>query len=351
MPLDPSLFFRGAELQMANDQMNRQTMDKFFTTLAQSRQNQMPDIEKEAMAGLYTIEAGGVPTPKQQASLKVWQKLRQSEQMFDPATQSVIPKYNMSVFGVVPGELPTQQGYEAAFNPESLSPAMTMQTGQNLPVVNDLGGELMIPVGDNYPEVSQLTQGQRDAARGIPMPSNPKQAQTAYEANVDIAKKAAEADIGASGKKAEAYAAEKGTEAAKSEERIKGLTDLASSMGGLIQLAEEAPSGAIESTAAWATNKLGRPSKAAIAGAKLESAGAITGLQSRVAFLKGQGTITDAEAKTAMAFLPDPTDSKEVKIAKIGQAREYIMSLIENRAVKFVDQNSNMPGFKYLGTE
>ena len=70
-----------------------------------------------------------------------------------------------------------------------------------------------------------------------------------------------------------------------------------------------------------------------------------------MAFLKGQGTITDAEAKTAMAFLPDPTDSKEVKIAKIGQAREYIMSLIENRAVKFVDQNSNMPGFKYLGTE
>ena len=232
MPLDPSLFFRGAELQMANDQMNRQTMDKFFTTLAQSRQAQMPDIEKEAMAGLYTIEAGGVPTPKQQASLKVWQKLRQSEQMFDPATQSVIPKYNMSVFGVVPGELPTQQGYSPSFSPENLSPAMTMQTGQNKPVVNDLGGELMLPPGDNYPEVSQLTQGQRDAARGVPMPTNRRQAQTAYEANVDIAKQAA---IEQNKKNIEKQAI---------EPKVKsGIANLASSIGELNKTIDKAIAG------------------------------------------------------------------------------------------------------------
>ena len=246
MPLDPSLFFRGAELQMANDQMNRQTMDKFFTALAQSRQNQMPDIEKEAMAGLYTIEAGSVPTPKQQASLKVWQKLRQSEQMFDPATQSVIPKYNMSVFGVVPGELPTPDNYQPSFVPlqgapvASNNPAMNMDTGVNKPVVDDLGlvnGGMMPPLGDNYAEVAGMTQDQRDMARGaLPMPNNPRQAQTVFEAQADIAKKQAEA-----GMEVEKARQLEGVKKEAVAPKVKsGITNLASSISELNKTIDKA---------------------------------------------------------------------------------------------------------------
>lgn len=354
MPLDPNIFFQGAALKQANDARTQQIVGDFFNTLIKSRQNQMPDIEKEAMAGLYTLEAGGQPTPQQQAALGVWQKLRASEQMFDPATQSVIPKYNMGVFGTL-AQARGVGNYTPTYPPiASASPAMNMDAGGIKPTVDDIGiaNFEVPPVGYNYEQVAGMPLDQREMARGaLPTPTNPRQAQTSFEAKTSIGQKAAEADIAASAEAAKQYAGEQGLQAAKSEARIKGLGELARSMDSLIALSEEAPSGVLANLAAEATNLAGKPSKGAVEKAKLESATAITGLQSRIEFLKGQGSITDSEAKTAMAFLPTANDSREVKVAKIMQAREYILSIIENRQMNFVDQNTRMPGFRYLGTE
>lgn len=163
--------------------------------------------------------------------------------------------------------------------------------------------------------------------------------------------KAAEADIAASGKMAENYGGELGTEAAKEEARMKGLGELKRSLDAMIPLAEKAPSGVFENAGAWVSNKAGFPSEGANAAAAFDASKAITGLQSRINFLKGQGTITDSEAKQAMSFLPDPNDSASVKVTKLKTASAEIQAMIDGKSAPLSERQQGNPGFRYIGVK
>lgn len=179
--------------------------------------------------------------------------------------------------------------------------------------------------------------------------STPKGMMKAYETDEAIRQKALEADISASEAGAKKRSELTQESQVSAEQRQKALKEVQTNLQNLLSDAKGTPSGLIEGAAATVSNWAGVPNKAALKRARFESGKAISGLQSRISFLKGQGTITDAEAKQAMAFIPEPDDSYEIKIAKIQGGIDYINSIAEN--ANQVQPLNNKPGFKYLGVE
>jgi len=360
MGLDPSIFFRGAELQANNTARTQATVANFFDKLQAQKLKQQElekaketDYEGSAYRVLMAQQAGVTPDPADLLRAKAWDTMQTSQNAINPATGEAFPK-NTSIFGTLQNA--PASPYQGTYAPPVMTPSepyptMNMPAGGNRPVVNDIGmgnlNDMVPPLGDNYDQVSGGVD--RNAARGLPMPTNTKQAQTTFEAQTDLAKQANQADIEASKAGAEKRSVMEQESAVTSEQRKKAMTEIQTNLESLLKDAKGTPSGVIEGAAASASSALGFPNEAAKKRARFESGKAISGLQTRIAFLKGQGTITDAEAAQAMAFIPAPNDPYPIKVEKLQGGIDYIKEITGQPLQS--GPSTNKPGFKYLGTE
>lgn len=368
MPLDPSIFFRGAELQARNAAQTQATIGNFFDKLAATKERKLAeekaratDYEGSAYRVLEALQAGREPDPADIPRALTWDKMNQAQNAVNPSTGEPFPK-NASIFGSLQNAGGAQYppgGFSAppSFPADAISivpqgqgaPMGGLPMGENRPYANDLGGDMLPPVGDNYADVAGMPMAQRDMARGLPAPANAKQGLANYEAQLDIAKQEAEADIKASQAGAEKRATMTQEAQVNAEDRKKALTDIQTGLNSLLKDAEGTPSGLIEGAAATLSSAVGYPNEKALKRARFESGKAISGLQSRISFLKGQGTITDAEAAQAMAFIPEPNDPYQIKVEKLQGGIDYINGIISGGQATPSAQGK--PGFRYLGTE
>jgi len=368
MPLDPNIFFRGAELQARNAAQTQQTIGNFFDKLAATKERKLAeekakatDYEGSAYRVLEAIQAGREPDPSDIPRALTWDKMNQAQNAINPATGEAFPKNN-SIFGSLSnagGAQYPQGGFSAppVFPADAISivPPMQMSGEEIIPYnptnMPSIGygnvDDTVPPIGENYAEVSGGVD--RNAARGLPAPANAKQGLANYEAQLDIAKQATEADIKASQAGAEKRSVMTQEAQVNSEERKKALTDIQTGLNNLLKDAKGTPSGVIEGAAASVTSMAGVPNSQALKRARFESGKAISGLQSRISFLNGQGTITDAEADQAMAFIPDPNDPYQIKVEKLQGGIDYINGIVGGGQV--APSTQGKPGFRYLGTE
>lgn len=369
MPLDPNIFFRGAELQANNAARTQATVQNFFDKLSAQKQKQLDlekaketDYEGSAYRVLMAQQAGIEPDPADLRRAQAWDTMQTSQNAINPATGEPYPK-NASIFGTLKNSpaAPYQPTYAPPvmtpdiMGPPAPYPTMNMPAPGNRPVMNDIGlgnvnDAVLPPLGDNAIEVSGgVTPEMRDSNRGLPAPSNPKQAQTTFEAATDLAKSANQADIDASKAGAEKRSTLEQENAVNTEQRLKAMKEIQGNLESLLKDAKGTPSGAIEGAAASATSWAGVPNDAALKRARFESGKAISGLQTRIAFLKGQGTITDAEAAQAMAFIPSPNDPYEIKIERLQGGIDYIKEITGQKPAPA--PSASKPGFRYLGSE
>jgi hypothetical protein len=206
MPLDPSIFMQGAQLKAQNDARTQSIIGGFFDKLAANKQKQIDlekakatDYEGSAMRVLQAKAQGVAPDPADLVRAKAYGEFQSMQNAYDPNTASVYPK-NRNIFETM-GTAPSTAQYESPYVTLGGTPsggAMPPSVGSK-PFNNDLGFE-MLPVGDNYAQVSQVTPPQRDMARGVvaPMGASPKTQQKAEELNLEVnaagAKKQAELD-------------------------------------------------------------------------------------------------------------------------------------------------------------
>ena len=212
MPLDPSIFLRGAEMQANNAARTQATIGNFFDKLAEAKKAKPLDLENAAQEWVYRKSSGLPTTPELDAKAKAYDVFQTSKNSVNPATGEVYPQ-NRSIFDAIggiepvpyqspwtppetPGINPTGGAMPPMVSPTANPRDLTDKNG--LPVqfpmgnVNDAVPSLP-PIGDNYNEVNGgvIRQG---ALPTLPAPSNPKQAQTSFEAATDIAKLSAVED-------------------------------------------------------------------------------------------------------------------------------------------------------------
>lgn len=208
MPLDPSIFMQGAQLNQRSNEvlLNNLSQGLEMGLKKKALENEQKkaglDFEKLAGQAIYKAQMGQPLGPEDVAAIKTFDALQTSQNAINPATGDVYPKAR-NIFETLQGAnatpyQPTWMPPDAVRTPGIVpdADAKRMQAmGQppslpNKGYMNDLGGDLMPPVGDNYNEVSGVTPNQRDQARGssLPIPQNPKQALSNFEAQTDIAK-------------------------------------------------------------------------------------------------------------------------------------------------------------------
>lgn len=353
MPLDPSIIMRGTELQMAQSAQRDQQIASFFDKLTARKLKKEEDAAKAAKdyEGAYMQvlkdQAAGVQSPPEIVAMaKAHDRALTAQNAINPTSGEAYPK-NRSIFEVL--------GVGSAGMPIGEMPAMDVTqeiTGKPygaaaMPPQLPTGAQELPNVFDNLTAMPKQAKDQSNLGLALPMPKNAKQDLERYGAELDIAKQGEIANIEASQAGAKKASELQQENRVNTELRNKGLTDLTTNINKLIEDAKGTPNSFTEGLAASATSLAGMPNKQAVQRAKFTSGKAISGLQSRIAFLKGQGTITDAEATQAMAFLPEPNDPIEIKLVKLEAAKEYMSGLM-GEATKI---NTSKPGFKYLGKE
>lgn len=378
MGLDPNIFFQGAQLQMQSRAQMAQQLENSLNRVQQQRQfeaqqkNKGFDLGAAAEKAAFEYELTGKVSPEGLAAIKGWDALNAGKVTYTAnpdgsGTLIPMPRPNLqeTLFG---GKIPQTNGagyqpaYPAMGDMMPTAPGPAPVIGEAIPPMDMAQLNMPMPqMGSNPPQGLTPQQQQALEARGNPFageapplptisaPSgaSPKTRQQAQEAGIAVQQKAAEADIEAAQAGAKKASELQQENRVNVELRNKGLQDLTANIDRLIQAAEGTPSGVLEGAAATATELLGAPSEKAIKRAEFTSGKAISGLQSRIAFLKGQGTITDAEAKQAMGFIPEANEPYQIKIAKLKAAKEYMSGLVGN----IEKTPPSTPGFRYLGTE
>ena len=314
-------------MEAASAQAKMEAMLKQAQIAKIEKEAQTPDYESLAMSGLMKSAQGGEPNPQELAAMKATDQLRQTKLTINPTTGLPMPAAR-SIFDVIGGGGGGIAQKQPVVSPQNTFDRMSglgandIQT-QEIPQIDAsaLGSEgiqLDGPAPARQSMLDKLEEGSRPQFEP-PMPSNPVDAKEAYKSKVGMAEEREKSGI-----KLEEKAAESKMDQAA---RAKGIKSLVTNIDQLIKDAEGTPSGMLEGTAATISEKLGVPTESAKKRAAFESGKAISGLQSRIAFLKGQGTITDSEAKQAMAFLPDRDDPIEIKRVKLESAKTYMNGL------------------------
>lgn len=368
MPLDPNIFFQGAALRQANDARTQQLIGGLFDKL-EARRMAEQDPERMLRASVARV-VQGQGTPEDEKLIKFESILKGGETKYMPDEFGNVRAVSqptlydrlygagtqpMTVYeqggqggGIPPVDMASLEGPTSIMDKIPLPPMGGQYTGDNFE-----GGEPGI-------DLQRIADAKaRNAAAVLQPASNvspassyvsrtPKGQIKSFETDEAIRQKAAEADITASEAGAKKRSELTQESEVNKEQRQQALAEIQGNLQKLLEDAKGTPSGLIEGTAATATSMLGVPNEKALKRARFESGKAISGLQSRISFLKGQGTITDAEAKQAMAFIPEPNDPYEVKIAKLQGGIDYINGAIGQPITPSIN---NRPGFRYLGTE
>lgn len=398
MPLDPSIFLQGAALKAQRDaQLGNTIANAAQGYIASKQKKDGLDLDNLVQGVLLKKAAGQELTPQDLAIGKAWDMQNSTKLAYDPAgnprpaSTSIFGGGPMSGGSVpMPGQVDIQQlggnefpgvqtagpGFDLGYldgaalpMPQGVIPApnknaVAMDFGNNAPAFPvSANPGMMIPLNKSgmppQPAPIQNAGLNLDALAPAPAPqglrapvvyNNPAATQKGLEAaatgTVELQKRAAEADISASEAGATKRAQLTQENAVNEEAKIKGLLDLEGSIDQLILDAQGTPSGVLQGAAATISSLAGKPNKQALARSKFESGKALSSLQSRIAFLKGQGTITEGEAKTAMGFIPDANDPIEIKVQKLNSAKEYIKLLTGTQT-----QSPSGPGFRYLGVK
>jgi len=354
MALDPSLFMQGAQLQQQNAARRDAAINSFFDKLAATKKAEADEAKRAAtdyagakMQYLKDKAAGVQSSPEIIAMAKAQDAADTSENAINPSTGFPYPK-NRSIFDSINQGTPFVPAAQGA--DMSGMPADEMGVGRRQPpAMGAASPELMqgLAEADAANAPSELPNVFEKLSTALPPAANDRQALERYNAELDIAKTGDKANIEASLAGAKKASELEQENRVKTQLRNKGLGDLTTNIDKLIADAQGTPSGFMEGAAASATEFAGAPNKQSIQRAKFVSGKAISGLQSRIAFLNGQGTITDTEAAQAMAFLPGPNDPLEIKLVKLEAAKEYMSGLMGEET----KVNTAKPGFKYLGTE
>lgn len=378
MPLDPSIFMNSAAMYSQGQSNLLNALQGYVNKYVDSkRQDELLKMEKEKIAAqqnspeamakrldaLGEIEfnkaVNGEPYEKSLANIFV---AKQQKYGFNPTTQAPMALPNSFERLLNTGRSPAN--VESVTSTELPSPSGILIDG-NAPIPQVSASELQPSVYDTLrragassdraapPETPQSLY--RTLAGSIQQPAtpagNPAATQTAIDettkAKVALQKKAAESAIETQAAK-EKKTAENEADASL---RDKGLNSLLTNIDKLILDSEGTPSSFIEGVAATATSLAGKPNNQAKAAAKFGSGKAIAGLQSRIAFLKGQGTVTDSEAKEAMAFMPKPDDPIEIKKTKLEAAKTYIGGLMSKNNNAQAQPENKSGGVKFLGYE
>lgn len=367
MPLDPNILFQGAALRQANDARTQATIGNFFDKLqAQKIAEQDPEkMLRKAVAR----QIQGQGTPEDEALIKFESVLKGGETKYMPdedgnvraVTQPTLYDRLYQTGGQAPYQpqypamgdmsMPTMDSVDVSV-PNAPAPMNRPLTTADLSSDAFAGAEKGV-------DFNRIANARANNAARVNLPAGvspsntyvantPKGRQEAFKTDEAIRQKTVEADINASEAGAKKRSEMTQEQEVNTEQRKKALGEIQTNLQSLLADAKGTPSGDIEGFAATVSNRLGVPNEQAIKRARFESGKAISGLQSRISFLKGQGAITEDEAKQAMAFIPDPNDAYEIKIAKLQGGIDYINDVIGGVSAP---TSTNKPGFKYLGRE
>ena len=349
MTTDPYMVLRGVEMRKDNNLSNffdklyeRNKEKKAMEAQAQKaaldeklalaeiektkQQAQKVDYEQKAREAVHKINMGLPTTPEDEAYLKSYDQFNQTKLTVNPANGLPMPAAR-SIYTTMGGQPQPQP----VVSPQNTFDRMRGLGASDIPTegipqldASALGSEgiqLDSAAPARQSMLDKLEEGTRPQFEA-PQPSRPVQSiqdAEAYKAELDIAEEREKSGI----KLEEKAAKSKMDQSA----RAKGIKSLVTNIDQLIKDAEGTPSGMLEGAAATISEKLGYPTKSAVKRAEFDSGKAILGLESRIKFLKGQGTITDSEAKQAMAFLPDRDDPIDIKKAILKKAKTYMNGL------------------------
>jgi len=376
MPLDGSIFFQGAAMQNQNARDLQNSLAGAVGAYGdyKKKQGEAPDLEKAAQEFVYRSQAG-LPIPDDiRAAAQAYDTLRSTEQMAGPYNEP-IAKYK-SLFG---GAIPAGTGYQSTMMPDTAmqEPAITYDAppaGGAMPNISapkrgssDTMDQFnLVPMSEQ--QAADLLSGKIDPQDPALMGGGSKNnvggilrqqsgiGNTAlgrtedYKAGTELVKKEEELALSAGGKQAEAYAAETGKNLAELEAKVKGLKELNAGFSELLAASEGTASGVIEGAGVKLSEWVGKPSQKALKTSAFESKAALSGLVTRIEFLKGQGTVSDAEAKQVLSMLPDSWDPVDTKKAKIKAAQDYMLGVIAGKEGNAPNVSKNS-AFKYLGVK
>jgi len=408
MPLDASLFLQGAQLraqQNANLMNTIATAGQNYITDSRDRQKlllslstpeaQAKNLEGYGALSLYDALQGKQLDPQARAAADFYAR-SQNKPAFDPTTGRAIinnpygdilgkqgtaaPATGLD-YGALTAPAQTADATVPNGNPAPMPPVQRQDAGidpmgkpsgialdgaappykpdmalANTPEGNAVAAAIPASaVGGTVPFAAKPLLYDNLQASKVQVPAtpgdNPKAAQDALtdtnKANIDLQKQKVGADIAASQTGAEKYSSTKGEAAANSELKDQSLGELTDNIDRLILASKGTPGSALEGAAARVTTELGVPNTQALNASKFDVGKGILGLQSRIAFLKGQGSISNQEAEQALSFLPGTNDPLEIKLNKLNAAKEYINGLKSKSSA--VD--SAAPGYKYLGVK
>lgn len=380
MPLNPEIFFRGAELQARNAAQTQATIGNFFDKLAATKERKIAeekakatDYEGSAYRVLEALQAGREPDPADIPRALTWDKMNQAQNAVNPSTGEPFPKNN-SIFGSLQnagGAQYPQGGFSAppVFPADAISivpqgqgaPMGGLPMGGNRPYANDIGlgnvdDMVLPPVGDNYAEVAGMPAEARPAYRGLPVPTNTKQRQTTFEAQTDLAKQGTSADIGASAKQAETIATKRGEQQASTEAKLSSVNEMISELEAIgTDTINKLPGGTMESLAASVTNMANVPNAGALAQARVDVVMPILLAKAKeVTRGAGEGTFTDADQKLLNGMVFDKGESTAAKLVKYNELLAMFKRSRDRLTGKVTEGEQNTqgkPGFRYLGTE
>lgn len=360
--LDHNIFFQGLQAQqnrensmwdaMMQGMQAGQNARALDMKRRQFEAQQAGDYEGNYQRVLTARELGQPVSPQDMAKARAYERFRLSDNAVNPATGNPYPKHSPVLLGgQQSGMWETLTGQPApkpqsawdtvamGLDPVDLEgPAPKAPAPTNRLSVGDLqstGDPVMDKIRQTKfaenaamqgnpnmaPSLSDVMQLPPQEAQAVldgrkpqlPTPQNPVQTQERYKTELKIAEDEAKAT---------------GDTQREQDQRRKGLQDLGGLIDQLIKDSEGTPSGWLEGAAATATNIAGKPNPQAMAGARFDSGKAISGLNARIAFLKGQGNITDKEGEQVLAFMPKPNDPVEIKRVKLEGAREYLNLLL-----------------------
>lgn len=173
------------------------------------RDAETPDYEALSMAGLYKMAQGGQASPQEMAAMKAMDQLRQTKLTVNPNTGLPMPAAR-SIFDVLGQKQQKQPVVSpqrmdntlerlmgagvAPVTTEQLEAPVESQGQVSTPDILDrLQGSEGIYIDENSPPQTTFDRMASEEDYGIPEPANPKQAQEAYKAKLDIAKQRAQA--------------------------------------------------------------------------------------------------------------------------------------------------------------
>lgn len=389
MPLDPSIFMQYAALKA--DQ-NKQLLGSINSGLDSAYKNKALKIEQDkAKTAGFDLDKLAAPalikmqldpnslTPEDTAILKAWD-LSETRKLAPDATGNY-RKINASIFGGMPN---SPSGAPQGFDLGNVAPIPSVEPmpssfigGTNdvvepaaapaIPLsVSDLqptGDPNMDAyrakmfemnqgmVGDALPPVApkmsgfdtELVAPQREPITVPPeLEGNPNAKQKYLESAA-----AAEGSLATDVKKS--LAIKEGESALTKQQKITSIDGALGQMADILKIAENTPSGTLESLAAKAANKAGFPTKKS--NAQADFAPRVTLLTTQVKnFIRspGEGTFTDADQALLNSMLPEEDDSVPTKITKLKAIQEEFQRIKDRQSG---EKSTTNRGFKYLGTE